>query len=387
MSSAIAIALTLALVMLVISHRRQFRLQAEIRQLRSKYKVTPSVNNYGLIEKIKRVKFQKWLPALFLLSPLIYAAYATAAEGDLSNGFRGVFEGNLKTFVTNVMSGKGDYNIWVEAAFATFAILGLFIEITKWTMSSTGYDWQKGIEFLIYFFATVLIKENYDTVTQAIFNLGDGLGDALSTGLTGSEDGFKVVNWLKATLSSITLDDIDLSDGITIVVMSLIFSFFIMLLEGLVYVVSVWGELGYALAKIIGLVFVPFLLLEGTRNYFDSWFRFFLGFIVLVFMQKAVLVVVIVVMQSAMVAVGMIGGGLTVEQAINQPMKALSLTADDLHTIVDLIIYFALCIVLLISAFSFSSTLAQGFGSVSGGLNSVAKNGAALAIRKLLLKV
>lgn len=128
-----------------------------------------------------------------------------------------------------------------------------------------------------------------------------------------------------------------------------------------------WADFGYALAKVVGMVLVPFMLLPATRRMFDAWFQFFMGFGFLLVVIKATMVVAAISVKSIMVSLGV-----SFSADWGEPSEVVQMGVDNLYMLQDASAMLFIAVLFVLSSFSFASILAGGVGNLSGGLGTAA---------------
>lgn len=84
--------------------------------------------------------------------------------------------------------------------------------------------------------------------------------------------------------------------------------FLVLALVGIL--LSFWTTFGIYLAKILGLYFVPFLMFKKTAPYFDSWIKFFIGYVLFGMISQILLTLPIILLLKYFIASGIAGGGI-----------------------------------------------------------------------------
>ena len=144
------------------------------------------------------------------------------------------------------------------------------------------------------------------------------------------------------------------------------------LLSIISFLSSCWALYGYALSKIIGLFFIPFLMLEKTSFLFDGWVRFFCGFLIYGIIARANLVL-------TMIAIKTFYGIPT--NTINTSL-VISYDFTGLGDVLGMVAFTFISILALLSTGRFAATIvsgAQGFGgsvaAVAYGVARMARGG------------
>jgi type IV secretory pathway VirB6-like protein len=300
--------------------------------------------------------------------------FSPDANATLSDTMRGIFSNNLNSYVVGIMADPANpINNWSSMMFITLSVLLVLREVMIFIFD--GVNAASHLEAIIYFFATLAIWQFYGSFTDAIWGVGVGISDGFQEYLVGNTDSFFLSQWINKSMMAVSLEEVDMFDAVRLIAYSLGWSVVSGILDLLAWVASVWAFMGYALAKVLGLFFVPFLLLPSTRGLFDKWVQFFVGFVFLLIMLKATLVITAMVVQSAL---GELGLTWTVDYG--DPVAVITIAKERFFILMDTTIMMILGILLIISSFVFAGMLSSGVGSTSGALGSMAKK----AIRKVI---
>lgn len=370
-------------------HRKQRRLQAlELQDAPAQqYTYDPATNLYTLIDAQAKAHVYKvgllsdkkrQVIALALgmfavfLSPLLLMPPAEAA---LSDSMRNVFSGELKSFVTGIMSGSDNpVSNFAWMIFAAFAFILFVIEVIKFIWQ--GNQTESHMIALCMFFITFMIMGSYDGFTSGIWGIAVGISDGYQEQLVGNTDNFFLSQWMHKTFAAVVVEDLSMWDSLKLLSYMTMWTAAGVLLDAVAYLAAMWADFGYAVGKVVGFVFIPCLLLPATRNLFDGWFKFFTGFGFLLIVLKATMVV-------AAIAVKAIVGTLGVKYAgagfAGEP-TAVTIGVNELYKLADAAAMLFIAALFVLSSFAFASALAGGLGNISGGLGTAA----GLAVKKVL---
>ncbi|WAH62216.1 hypothetical protein LZ023_40780 (plasmid) [Pseudomonas silvicola] len=309
---------------------------------------------------------------LVFFAPLAVMQPANAA---LSEAMRGIFSGALADFVNGVMNDtSGDIYTYTWMMFLTFSVIGIVIEVAKFIWG--GYQMESHLTFILWWFACFGIMGGYNAFTEAVWGIGVGLSNAYQQYLVGNTDNFFLAQWIHKSMAAVVLEDLSFFDTVRLMGYYWIWMVAGTLLDLVAYLAAMWADFGYALSKVIGIIFVPFLLLPATRPLFDGWFKFFTGFVVLLIVIKATMVVAAITVKAILESLGVSfsGGG------YGSVGEVVQIAKENMYLVGDAAVMLIIAILFVLSSFVFAGTLASGVGSLSGGLGTAAN----LAIRKFL---
>lgn len=370
-------------------HRKQRRLQAlELQDAPAQqYTYDPATNLYTLIDAQPKAHVYKvgllsdkkrQVIALALgmfavfLSPLLFMPPAEAA---LSDTMRGVFSGELKAFVTGIMSGTDNpVSNFAWMIFAAFAFILFVIEVIKFIWQ--GNQTESHMIALCMFFVTFMIMGSYDGFTEGIWGIAVGISDGYQQQLVGNTDNFFLSQWMHKTFAAVVIEDLSMWDSLKLLSYVTIWTATGVLLDAVAYLAAMWADFGYAVGKVVGFVFIPCLLLPATRNLFDGWFKFFTGFGFLLIVLKATMVVAAIAVKAIVGTLGVkyVGAGFAGEAT------AVTIGVNELYKLADAAAMLFVAALFVLSSFAFASALAGGLGNISGGLGTAAS----MAVKKVL---
>ena len=370
-------------------HRKQRRLQAAVLQdvPAPQYSHDPATNLYTLVDaqpkthvyqvgllsskKRQAIALGLGMFAIFL-SPLLFLPPAEAA---LSETMRGVFSGELKTFVTGIMSGADNpVSSFAWMIFAAFAFILFVIEVIKFIWQ--GNQTESHFIALAMFFITFMIMGSYDGFTEGVWGIAVGISNGYQEQLVGNTDNFFLSQWMHKTFAAVVIEDLSLWDSAKIIGYLYIWTAAGIFLDAVGYLAAIWADFGYAVGKVVGFVFIPCLLLPATRSLFDGWFKFFTGFGFLLIVLKATMVVAAIAIKAIVGTLGVnyVGAGFAGDPT------AVNIGVEEMYKLADAAAMLFIAALFVLSSFAFASALAGGLGNISGGLGTAAS----LAVRKFL---
>lgn len=305
-------------------------------------------------------------------SPLVFMA---PAEAGLSQAMRGIFNGALKDFVDGIMGDTGGavYGFaWMM--FLAGSVLLFFFEIVKFIFK--GQDPESHFLAVVWWFITFSLMTGYNSATSAIWGVAVGISNGYQEYLVGNTDNFFLAQWIHKAMAAVSAEDVGAFD--TLKLISYYFSWMVagFLLDLIASLAAMWADFGYALAKVVGFIFVPFMLLQPTRALFDAWFKFFTGFGFLLIVLKATMVVAAISVKAVVESLGVSFSG----NGYGDPATVVQIGLDNLYMLGDASAMLIIAALFVLSSFAFASALAGGLGNLSGGLGTAAN----MAVRKIL---
>lgn len=189
----------------------------------------------------------------------------------------------------------------------------------------------------------------------------------------GTDDPFFMTKYIFEIVSNIEIEGINiLLDGIRLVAAAFIYEALALGLGVAAKVADLWATWGYALAKIIGPMFIPFFLLAPTRFLYSGWLRFFLGFLLFNIMVRAAMIVIAFQIRADFIAMG---GGVSdpTGSVFSVTRKVILNKATMYLSIGDLIGTAVLALFFVYMAAKASYTLVGGGGGSSGASKMVTR--------------
>ena len=259
--------------------------------------------------------------------------------------------------------------------------VALFFEIVRFIREP---DFPQHLQTVIWVLLTGIVWANYGHIVDGAWTLSDAIASSIKKAATGSSDPFFLSEFTNRAIGNINYES---SGGILTGGMEFIVSimFWVMgaVFEGIMYLADMWGIWASSVAKVLGVLFVPLMMFEKTRPVFDGWVRFFCGFLILNVVLAITGVIAAITLQSELQQIGYhpcLGKGvlLCFDQKFAQSIPT------NAHFVLDLITVQFLCIILVLSSFSFAKSLAASVGGIgAGAAQGVASTAASLAAKFL----
>jgi len=312
------------------------------------------------------------LCVLTLLSvvSLSAAAQDAQAQAQLFSSFASVIK-EISIFVNFILTSDNDISRVTHAFFVFAAVMRLTLVLGRW-MTSTTVDLFEFMYVVVLIIVVQTAIQFYDPLTSAALAVAGGLGSALQVALIGNGDLFYAFTYSAAVGESLDFEDVSLwGTNLTILTWTWLLTGLMVSMSMVSFVVAAWGILGFALAKILGLVFVPLFLFEATRPLFDRWLEFLIGFLIYMFVARVTLLLTLLITSAYF--------GLPLNTVFSDGIIVL----PPVEELGGMIAMYTLSLVMLLMTGRFAAALSIGFGAGTGagtGLASIARTLAAAAL-------
>lgn len=322
---------------------------------------------------------KKWL--LLFPSAFLFAQPAMA----VSNSFTAELDNNVNDALSSVLSSSGSDIFLMVSALATFIFFICVVkEISMFVMGRL--DVVSLLTTVILYVATIAFIGGYGTFTNVIKGGFNELADVYQNLVIGSSDKMYLSNFIDNVINkAIQAPDVGFTDTIFMWVVTFIWSIVSLFLQIAFYLADVYVTLGYALARLVGVIFIPFLIAGWTRPIFDGWVKFFIGWGVCGLLLRLSCILSMIVMKSAINAAGHLGNpGVAYISSGYDVTAPLVISEDNVSTLIAIIVFSIISCVMIFSSFSFAKMLCSGVGSASNAATGAAKNIAVKAAAALL---
>lgn len=307
--------------------------------------------------------------------------WVVQAHAQASEAMRSLLDTQIKEFVDKVVSDSGNgLNWWARSVMLTLTVILIATQIATFVVK--GFDPIYVVEGFTWLSLTSVLYFSYSSFCAGVWSISIGIGDAMQMALVGNTDDLFMVQWLTKSLSSISLDGADIFDDVGIFMHVALWYLIVLALQVVGWIVGLWGYLGNALCQLIGLMFVPFLMLKSTRDIFDGWLKLFIGFVMLNIVLKATMVLTCLVAKSTFQGLGVKWAG-----NWSNPSDVVHIAKESFYLVNDATAMLLICIMFVCGAFFMSGKLSAGVGSVGGGMEKAVSNMAARAAVKLFTGV
>lgn len=210
--------------------------------------------------------------------------------------------GRMNTFMQNVgvvlnnILNNGNLQSYVNAMWNAFTIMILVAALAKWNFG--GIRTYEIVHPLLLILITRIMLNNYDMLTGLFWDWSEGIAGGIQNAVIGNSDPFFLTGFVEDVVAGIETSDVGILDGLRLWIAGFIITTIILLLSLLSFLASTWALYGYALSKILGWFFVPFIMIQRLAYMFDGWVRLFTGFIVYGVVARANLLLAVLALKS-----------------------------------------------------------------------------------------
>lgn len=320
---------------------------------------------------------KKILKIVMLLMLLLGAGAAIAAPNmaspnSVTSGFDSFISG-VNTKVANVLTSP----IVMQDVMLLFNFFAVLLVI--WTMYLYAFGKGTIVDLLSTAILIMMVKVlmgQFSVLTTAIWSAGNGYVSSVQTALLGNGDLFFAPTFIANLINSLDFSAspvVNFVNGFIAGIYIAIITVITFLLSALAYFATIWAFWGYTIAKLIGLLFVPFLLYERLSWLFDGWLRFFFGFIVYAIVAR---------LNIALVALAIAAYfGVTPALGVMTPITVAPISS--ITQVFGLFVFCMVGLLAIVSTGSFVSTIVGGSAS-STGIGSMLSRGAGKLAGKAL---
>lgn len=307
---------------------------------------------------------------LLAIIPLSFT-YAADPPLDIATTAKTTFSTTINNFLNGIVNGNNEIRWFSWAWLIVLAVLAVTSEFANF--ASKGLDLERVLMCGILVITTTYLCSNFLEPLDVIWQTADAMSLGFLEGVTGNRDPLYLTKWLNASLYQIVVDDPSLMlGGVGVVMMAVLWNIAIFLISFVMYLVGVWATWGFVLSKLLAMIFIPCLVYEPTRGFFDAYFKFFLGFVILLIVMRITGSIAAITIQSQFQTLGLMCFSF-VSCAIREGTE-LNSSAQ-----FEMIITCFICSLLVASSFKFAYELSSSCGSASGGavkgLSSLIKKG------------
>ena len=234
---------------------------------------------------------KKLMPGLLLFSttPPVLAAPIDPA------GFLAEFFNDASRLTDELIGVSTELYRFSVLEWTTFAVFALVVVLIKWTVGAAAV---KDVVFVVLMILIAqFLLQSYDLVLGVLWSITTALSDdinqntyeALKLEATGIKStGVFLLDMINQVMDRITFKPVSIKSGIfsmfsdiALNIREAIFMILFLLALLLVYCVSwfisVIGLWSLLLGKVLGPIFIPFLIFKRANSFFDGWLNFMLG--------------------------------------------------------------------------------------------------------------
>lgn len=298
-------------------------------------------------------------------------SFGAALPIDIATTAKTVFLTTVNSFISSILNGNNDIK-WFSLAWLTVLIV-LAITSESIHFVSKGFDVERVLTCCILIMTATFLNTNFIQPMDVIWQSADAISLGFLEAITGNRDPLYLTKWLNASLYRIVVDDPSiLVDSWWTIFMAIIWNIATLLIGFLMYLVGVWATWGFVLSKLLAILFIPCMVYEPTRGFFDAYIKFFLGFVMLLIVMRITGSIAAITLQSQFQSIGLLCTSF-VGCALRGGTR-LDPTAQ-----LEMVITCLISSLLVASSFKFAYQLSNSCGSASGGaikgLTSLVKKG------------
>ncbi|ENY1827853.1 hypothetical protein ACFVMS_004463 [Salmonella enterica] len=235
----------------------------------------------------------------------------------------------------------------------------------------------------ILFFIFWFLYVSYEPIVSGAMDLFIALGGSMYKAAMGNVSGDQII---AAVRKAVSMPTTDLFDSIDLVMTAVMWEVAIAFLSMAVYFADIFVIVGGSLAKIVGILFLPFIICPWTHGAFNKWCSFFAVFGVFSIFLNITSIIVMIVMRVSINFLATDGIDKRIANVFSQDFKVervLQITDDTAAIGMTAVAYVAICIVLVFMSFSLAK---QCVGNINagGGISRGAQKMAKVAIKALL---
>jgi len=271
------------------------------------------------------------------------------------NTFQKMAAVTLKKILTD-----GELAGFVDKEWTFFTVILLLGLIARYAMR--GVEIEEILVTLLMIAGTRILLNNYDSLTSALWGWSEGIAGGIQRAFTGSTNPFFLPGYINNVIEGIKSTEADLFGTVAQILGAVAATLMAFILSMLSFFVNVWALWGYTLAKIIGWVFIPFLLFRRRSMLFDGWLRLFFGFLVYAIIARANLLLVTLAINAYF---GIPTGTTPIKPTYNFDFQTLS-------EVFGLLSFLLIGIMSLISTGRFAATIASGSVGAGDALRTAA---------------
>ncbi|RUT64115.1 hypothetical protein CKG00_18465 [Morganella morganii] len=315
--------------------------------------------------------------AIFLLLGVSYAAFAdvTAYEHSISQ----LFSKEIAVTVNRILQDS-EIKTWSQALAWFLGFITIGWSLVTYIKESEIYPF---VYVCILFFIFWFLYASYEPIVSGFMDLFIALGGSMYKAAMGNVSGDQIIEAVKKAVSMPTTD---IFDSIDILMVAFLWELAVAFLSMAVYFADIFVIVGGSLAKIVGILFLPFIICPWTHGAFNKWCSFFAVFGVFSIFLKITSIIVMVVMRVSINFLATDGVDQRLVNVLSQNFtvqQVLTITDDTAAIGMTAIAYVAVCVALVFMSFSLAK---QCVGNINagGGVSRGAQKMARVAIKALL---
>lgn len=278
-----------------------------------------------------------------------------------------LFAGSIKGFL-DVLTGPGTPGATISRMlFLAIAVYVFSMAVAKWMMKQTDmFDLLSAVLLIV---VVSILQTFYGTLMEVIHSLSGDLAAVMQEPIVGTTDVLFAPMYIHNIMKNISFTPLDIFAAANSVVAVILAALVSAVLSAIAFFTVAWGTWGFAVATLIGWVFIPFLMVPRLSFLFDGWLRFMVGFLVYDVLARLQIALSLWLLTTYF---GLPLGSATVTTPLVMPAVTLS-------GFTGFFVLVLVAIVGLIATGKFSIAIASGVGGAGGALARTALGGASVA--------
>ncbi|ENY3838534.1 type IV secretion system protein [Vibrio vulnificus] len=293
-----------------------------------------------------------------------------------SDAFRDSFRTTINAFV-EALSNHPEVHTFALILVTTLIVIVYFTEVAKFMLS--GFELESVVQSTLMVFATLMLLGSFSVVFDTLYETLDNLGLLFLKIGTGNTDSFYLSKWVSKSLAYLYGETSSIWNmAVGDVIYAGLWHLTALLLQIAMYLIGSWAVWTLALAKILAILFIPFLVHPATRPLFDGWMKFTIGSLLLLVVLRAVGVLVALGLKAQFHAIGVLtcAGSTHFASCSFSAREGFAMSAGDMG---DTIITMLIAVALVLASIGITTAIAgniaspskaigRGMGKMAGGL-------------------
>ncbi|WP_330927120.1 hypothetical protein [Candidatus Sororendozoicomonas aggregata] len=287
-----------------------------------------------------------------------------------------VFNNNISEYVDDLLSPGNDVYSYCKMMLIMTIVIAFLKEVV--VFMTKGLDPESHLTTTVMIFITLGLWTGYNTFIDVIWEAANGLTAAFQFAAVDNTDPMFLSKWVNTIFSRIVVEsEVGFLGTVHSAMKTIFWHILVGLLQFFMYLVGLWAAWGITVAKIIGVIFIPFLALENTRPLFDGWFKFLIGFFILLIILRITAVITAITIQSQLETIGLnCSEGLVCLPVANWSVKIdlIDYQFAGGYSASEMTFTMIISILVVISSFKFAQVLASGIAQPSNSVGRGAKS-------------
>lgn len=319
------------------------------------------------MSKINKRHILMYVLFVFIMVPVFsYAADSSILHAE--------FNGEINNAINAIINDSG-IKSWSMALALFIAFCTLAWNIIVW-IKFAELEPLLTTSVLLILFGTLYVS--YGTIVDTVYGACEQLGDMMYEAAIGGTSPDAIYN---SFVKAVSLPTVGIFDAMQMMAISFFWYVTTGVLAIAIYFAEIWLVTGLGLAKVVGVLFIPFVVSKYTHHLFIKWVQFFFLWGVAAIFLKVTSIICLVIMKASLNAVAksqglgdIVGSGFTAS-------KAMQFTEDNINLMFALIGFTIVAAVMIFGSFKLAAQCLNGSGTAGNSLN----NGATAIAKKLAL--